>query len=686
MKIVWTVLVMMACSVATHAQQHAYGDAPHPSVLMDAVLDPAIRELVMPRHAHAMSPMAFPSTTLDTSIDVQHYDVFMDWSTVMSIPRAQRGPRKCDARVQLRVVVKAVTLDTLKLNARELTFDSIRVNGQSAGHSLSFQRVNIPLPTQARRGDTLDVVINYGIMRDDLGFQSYANTDISQSGRPLAITFTFNQPQGARTWYPCNDVPYDKATFLASMAIPKDFVGVANGRRVSRTPLNDSVVVETWRHEEPMATYLFNMNASRYTMFEQTYVSSTGDTIPIENYQWSIDEDSATYSARRAVRNVPDMFRVMEELFGPYPFTSYGHVAVYPIQFGGMEHQSMSMVNREWLRGTAELGYMHEIGHQWFGDWVTCATWDDIWLNEGAASWTEALFAGRDGNSDAYRLRMRQRRDRYLRNGLAEPPVYGIPLANLFNEATTYCKSAWVYHMMRTQFANDTALFGHLRTYMSRFARGATQTSDLLDFMKDVAPNPVVDWDVYFDQWLAKAGHPIFSGTLDLPPSSEPTRRVTLMMSQVQQAANVPDVFHVPVRIRFRSSSATKDTIVLVTSKTITVDMMMPTEPTEVIVNPLDEILCEAAIQVITSVDAESAAPWCRVVGPVPSTDAVMLQLDEHGDATVSVSDVQGRLLLSTTVTPGLNRIAVPASQGVVIIRVDRPGASTAFALHVIGH
>jgi aminopeptidase N len=603
----------------------------------------------------------------------------------MGIPRAERGPRKCDARVQLLLVVRAETLDTLQLNARELSFDTIRVNGVSATHVLGFQRVRIPLPTSANRGDTLRVDLQYGIMRDDLGFQSYANTDISQSGRPLAITFTFNQPEGARTWYPCNDVPYDKAMFTASMLLPKDFVGVSNGRRISRTTVGDSLVLETWRHEQPMSTYLFNMNASRFTMIPQVYVRANGDTIPMENYQWSIDEDSATYSARRAIRNVPDMFRVMEELFGPYPYETYGHVAVYPIQFGGMEHQSMSMVNREWLRGTSELGYMHEVGHQWFGDWVTCATWADIWLNEGAASWTEALFAGRDGNTGAYRLRMRQRRDRYLRNGLTEPPVYGIPISNLFNEATTYCKSAWVYHMFRSQIGNDSLFYGHLRDYLDTYARSAAQTADMLSFWKRVAPSPTVDWDTYFDQWLFKAGHPVFKGTLELIPTTEPERIVTLTLAQVQQAANVPDVFHVPVRLRFRSSSTTKDTVVVMTSRTITVEMRMPTEPTEVIVDPTDDILCESSVQLVTSVDESVDAAWCRLMGPIPATDNLLLLLETDDESTVSIIDAQGRLLRTLTAGSGLQQLDVSDLRGMVMLLVQHGSQQTVFSVPVIG-
>ncbi|MBU3741990.1 MAG: M1 family metallopeptidase [Candidatus Kapabacteria bacterium] len=662
-----------------------YVDAPHPSVLMDAVLDPTFREQAAPRHPPMVMPMSVTAKQLDTTIDVLSYDVLMDWSTVMSIPRAERQPRKCTARVAASIVVNASSMDTLVLYAQELVFDSISVNGSPCAHQLASQRVRIALPSTVRQGDTLHVVMHYAIMRDDLGFQSYANTDISQSGRPLAITFTFNQPEGARTWYPCNDVAYDKAMFTAHMLIPKDFVGVSNGRRISRTDVNDSVVMETWRHEQPMATYLFNMNASRFTMVPQVYVRPNGDTIPMENYQWAIDEDSATYSAKRAIRNIPEMFRVMEGFFGPYPYETYGHVSVYPIQFGGMEHQSMSMVNREWLKGTAELGYMHELGHQWFGDWVTCATWGDIWLNEGAASWTEALFAGRDGNTDGYRLRMRQRRDRYLRNGLAEPPVYDIPLSNLFNEATTYCKSAWVYHMMRTHVANDSVFFGHMRGYLEAFGRNAAQTADLHAHMKRVAPSPVVDWDVFFDQWLVQAGHPVFRGTLDLPATAEPQRTVTLTLAQVQSAAKVPEVFHVPVRLRFRSSSSTKDTVVVMTSRTITVAMTMPTEPTEVTVDPNEEILCESSVQVATGVDEQRKTAWCRLVGPIPASDHVLLQVDDQGDAAMSITDMQGRLLRTQTLSPGLHQVSLTGDAGLVMIRLTRFGSTAAFTVPVIG-
>jgi len=659
------------------------GEVTHTRLLDEIALDPVVREVVAPRHMPVLLPPTIPMTELDTAIDVLSYDVALDWSTVLRTARAERGPRKCDASITIELRVQAPTLDEVVLNARYMEFDSILVNGARVEPNVDVPGLlAIPLPTPATRNDVLRLDIAYGIMRDDRGFQAYSDSDMASTGQDHAIAFTFCQPEGARTWYPCHDVPYDKAMFTAHVRVPNDFVVASNGRRLGRAVVDDSTVRETWRHEQPMSTYLFVVNASRYVDLPQVYVRAVGDTMQISNYQWQDDVDGERFKASNAIRNVPEMFRVMEPLFGRYPFATYGHAAVTPIQFGGMEHQSMTTVNREWLRGTAELGYAHEVGHQWFGDWVTCATWADIWLNEGAATWSEAIFAGRNGNVQGYRARMGQRRDRYLRNGLAEPPIYGIDIQNLFNEATTYCKSAWVYHMLRTNVSSDSILFAGLRAYLQRYARGAAQTAQFAAFWQEFVPDPMVPWTTYFDQWLVKAGHPVFEAVLARPTSGD---QAIITVTQTQVGEGIPETFVVPLRLRLRTATASRDTVVLMTERSMSLRMAITSDSTELLVDPDDEILCERTVQTITSVQADDNATWCRVLGAVPVRDHVSLHLSDGPEARITISDVGGRVVYAGRVGSGIHRIDLRSlPSGVVAIRAERGTNVTTFAIPVI--
>lgn len=659
------------------------GEASHTRLLDEIAIDPRIREAVAPRHVPAMMPTTLPVSDLDTTFDVLSYEVSLDWSTVLRTSRADRGARKCNATVVIEVRALAPTLENIVLQARYLDFDSVLVNGTRVEPNVDTPGlVSVPLPASVKRDDVVRLDIAYGIMRDDRGFQAYSDSDMASTGQNHAIAFTFCQPEGARTWYPCHDVPYDKAFFTAHVRVPKDFVVASNGRRLGRAVVDDSTVRETWRHEQPMSTYLFVVNASRYVDLPQVYVRAEGDTMHISNYQWPDDVDGERYKASSAIRNVPEMFQVMEPLFGRYPFETYGHAAVAPLQFGGMEHQSMTTVNREWLRGTAELGYAHEVGHQWFGDWVTCATWADIWLNEGAATWSEALFAGRNDNVQGYRARMRQRRDRYMRNGLTEPPIYGINIQNLFNEATTYCKSAWVYHMLRTNVSSDSVLFAGLREYLRRYARGAAQTAQFAAFWQEYVPEPVVPWPTYFDQWLIKAGHPVFSAVLARPTSGT-TSIVTI--SQTQFGDEVPSLFVVPVRLRFRNATFSRDTVIVMQEPTVAFRIELPSDSVELVIDPEEEILCESAVDLISSV-AEGASPaWCRIMGATPAAEHISMLLEDGPDATVTITDLRGRVVLNRRLAPGITPIDVRSiGTGIVAVRVERGREVATFTIPVI--
>lgn len=637
--------MMMTCATTLLTVALANGPTTVAQPVMDrVVVDPAMRESMVPRHAMLPSLMTFPAKEIDASYDVQEYTVDVDWRSALLTPRAQRGDVKFTGRVRMALTRRSADVDQLLVDACEMEITRVSVDGIDVTDGTQYGgcTLSVPVPGAAERPLDVVVEIDYGARTDDQGFYAYADSDLMELGPERAIAMTFCQPEQARYWMPCHDVPWDKAMMTASATVPAGFVTVSNGVRIDSLSLTDGIR-ETWRHEQPMSTYLLTMNASRYVVYHQEYVRDDM-TIPIANYQWASDVDGDRYNVQAATARVPEMFAVLEGAFGPYPFRTYGHVAITPFAYGGMEHQSMSTVNRDWLRGVAEFGYAHEIAHQWFGDWVTCATWADIWLNEGAASWSEALWSQERGSGvQGYRDVMQNRRRRYLERGLSEPPVYDIPIATLFNDGTTYAKSAWIYHMIRTN-AGEEAFWPALRGYLQTYALQALQTADALAYWRTAVPEPLVDWDTFFDQWLYKAGHPQLVVDVNFSESTAPIVDARISLTQIQTRNRVPEAFVIPVRVQtFVNDLVTKDTVILMRDRSAIASVALPSMPDSIRINGDDEVLMEV-VRTTTSVDDDDRLARLRIVGrhPVRRGDDIVIGNVEQPTPWALV-DVTGR-------------------------------------------
>ena len=321
-------------------------------------VDGHIKEQVAPLHPHVQMD-EFPSEVIDSTIDVLSYELWTDWIDLLTTSRAERGERKAESRIKITLkIIDGIEplIQNIVLDARTVIIDSVFVDGTRADFEKSTRELDITLPTGITGGDQIEIDIYYAMGSDTRGVYAYSNFEVDTLSNALEpIVFTFCQPQDARRWYPCNDKPHDKAFFTAHCRVPTGFTVVSNGVPIDSIADTDSSTSwQTWQHEEEMPTYLFTLNASRFHLYEQEFVSVSGDTIPIYNYHWLEDHEGEEFNAVNALRNIPAMFNVFEDRFGPYRFDTYGHVTVAPIRIGGMEHQSMSTINRVWLRGTAE--------------------------------------------------------------------------------------------------------------------------------------------------------------------------------------------------------------------------------------------------------------------------------------------------------------------------------------------
>ena len=368
-------LVALVClaAVTTAGARPAYLDDRRPGDDPRSMLwEPKQAAFERMMAATALPPTAERATQDD--YDALYYDIDIE---------IDEGPETVAGTVTMLAASRVDGLTTVILNLYDnLTIDSVAHDGAPASYSHVNDLVHVSLNSAVNTGDQFEVSVTYhGAPIDDaLNFSTHGG------GNP--IISSLSEPIGARQWWPCKDTPADKAD-SARIAVTVDdaLVAVSNGMLVSEVD-NGTTRTYTWFEGYPITTYLVSVAISNYTSWVDTFTYGR-DTMPIENYVYPEDYSDAVED----LNITAEAIGALTEVFGPYPFLNerYGH-AEFPWG-GAMEHQTCTSYGEVLIRGDHYYDWIliHELGHQWWGDWVTCATWDDIWLNEGFASYSEAV-------------------------------------------------------------------------------------------------------------------------------------------------------------------------------------------------------------------------------------------------------------------------------------------------------
>lgn len=654
-----------------------------------------------------------PSAIQWRPYDVLRYELFLDWVSLLSRTGTAAEDRMFRGVNRITLRIDSAHVQSIALDAAAMTIDSVTVNGVRAlSVSQAGDSIVIGLPMPVNPGDTLVLEVAYTSRTPrNIGLYLYPKglfVGTGPAGDSVFVeerlAYTMSEPEDTRYWMPCNDAPHDKALAQITVAVPDGFVVASNGWldtvMVVAGAVPDVPVVRLyrWKDTVPIPTYLMVVHASRYAEFGDVYVRSDGSRVPLQYYVWAPDVESPDttgrrYNARYAFRRVPEMLRAYEHYFGRYPFVKYGMAAVQPFAYGGMEHQTMTTINRSWLRGWAELGIAHELAHQWLGDLVSCATWKDIWLNEGGATWSEALWLEWTQGSSAYAERMAQARSEYLRQRatVMALPLYGPPMDLIFFYATTYAKAAWVYHMMR-RMVGDSLFFPALRAYMERHRYGSAETEDLLASLQADIPNPPVSWRTFFDQWVYAAGHPVLEITPSVSVLPNGRYRVRCLVRQTQSGSAVPQVFVMPWVLRFSGANGeSAEHRFISTEREQLVELELPFFPSSVRIND-EDVLCEYTVAPVSVKDAAQAVEGFRVrvvPQPVLGQGVVEFTVPVAGTVRVELVTLTGerRELYRSFVLPGTYRLPLPESRsgyaaGTYAVRLwseGRPVAATVF-------
>ncbi|MBX3042256.1 MAG: T9SS type A sorting domain-containing protein [Candidatus Kapabacteria bacterium] len=617
--------------------------------------------------------------TYDLSIDLSYFlfkaDMDNENLDTLFAPGKQKITLKIDSNDVNSFIIDAV----------DLTIENINILSDYTSDNFSYeikeQFIQFNSKIILKAGDIINIEIDYNIHRAfKRGIYFYGRNTSEQNLGSEPIIYTQSQPTNTKYWMPCNDAPYDKAITSVTITVPSSFTALSNGNLDSiKYSEVDDIILETYyySHDKPLSPYLTTVVASKYSSFEQYYqrVTNPLDTVVFTNYMWDIDLNPPTghpYNGRFYLRNQPNMMAVYASLFGEYTFDKYGTVAVFPYMFGGMEHQTLTTIHRNWLRRFSETGLTHEIAHHWIGNLLTCASWNDIWINEGGATWFEALWyeaANQDGTF-YYNHLLGVANAYFNRPNKAEFAVYGVPESQVFIQThITYLKASWVYHMLAELVGRDYFFQVMHDIFEGNKFRSVT-TEEFIELFKLHIQNPKMDLDLYFSQWLYGKGHPIYRINAEFPDNNPDKYEYDVFISQVQDPEqSYQEVYEMWIDILFLddNDNLLKSESVYNNSRNQKFSFEFDF-PVQKILIDYRKVLCEIEEFVVSVSDNRISKAKVRIApNPALSGESINLFYDNDVNITrIKIFDLTGNLIYQKDGN-SLNQINFALPQGFYI-------------------
>ncbi|MBA3828149.1 MAG: T9SS type A sorting domain-containing protein [Taibaiella sp.] len=453
--------------------------------------------------------------------------------------------------VTTRATVTATSLPKyiFELNSA-LTIDSFKLNGILQTVTTSGTLTRTVTLTTALPSSTLFTaqVYYHGTSPAGTGFFTHGlNQSTLSSG--TQIMYTCSDPDWASDWWPCKSSLQDKIDSVDMyVTVPSGTKAGSNGLLVSTTPISGGSQFH-WRTHYPIDYYLISVAVAPYVDYTY-YMHFTGstDSMPVQNFFYDTATFMPLYKSNFDTTGL--IIDYFSQLYGRYPYwkEKYGHC--FSNLGGGMEHQTMTTI------GVTQTPLIaHELTHQWFGDCVTYASWADIWLSEGFASYGEQLFVEHfQGINAAYNYRTA----RY--NTVLSSPTGSVyvddttSVYRIFDGRLTYYKGAAVVHMLRFMAPSDSVFFSVLKTYQQTYAYGQATTTKLKNIVATLYSR---NMDTFFNQWVYGQGYPTYAVQYN-----QIGNIVYLQITQTTSDTASVKVFATPLELQLRS--ATGDTAIKV--------------------------------------------------------------------------------------------------------------------------
>ncbi|MEL0336901.1 MAG: M1 family aminopeptidase [bacterium] len=479
-------------------------------------------------HEKSASRWQTQNSTLNQNqekIDIKFYELNLDIDFNSS---------RIHGSVTVNGVIGNIYPDFIELDLYDnMTVDSILQNNIPILYLHENDMLKIPISDITLNDENLfSLTIFYQGTPDHCGAGGFKFDEHQNIGH----VWTLSEAYCARSWWPCKDDPSDKAdsvNIIISVPLEPAYIVASNGL-LSSTTINNNKKTYFWKERYPITTYLVSLAIYPYTKWVDQYVSPiSSDTMLIEHYVFP-DRYEASYPNYSLTK---DMLSFFSELFGEYPFISekYGHADF--TWGGGMEHQTLSSM------GSFSQNLMvHELGHSWWGNLITCKTFNDIWLNEGFARYCQALWAEHMYGREAYFDFMNNHAYYGAGTIYVENPSSN---SQIFSAGLSYNKASWVLHMLRHK-VGETMFFDILKSYASNdsLSYNAASTSDFQKVCEDISG---LDFEQFFQQWIYGEKYPKY----ELSWWHEGNGIYNVKIDQVQSY----NFFSMPIDLKFSGSA-----------------------------------------------------------------------------------------------------------------------------------
>lgn len=519
--------------------------------------------------------------------------------------------------------------------------DSVLMSGQHLTFSHAGNELLIVLPAIFEKDDEIDLRVFYQGVPQASGFFSGFQIGTTPYGKP--VLWTLSEPLNARQWWPVKQVLEDKADSVTiKITTPKQYMAGSNGLLVDVFQPEESTKTYIWKSHYPIAYYLISLAVSEYAEYSFfAPLSKESNQVFVQNFIY--DNPAYLTSQKANIDRTADFMRVFSQLFGDYPFAGekYGHVTA-PMG-GGMEHQTMSTMS-----GFSYDLVSHELAHQWFGNSVTCATWSDIWINEGFASYGEYLareFLQGQASAQTWLNNAHNSVLSALDGSVYVPPLETANVWRIFNGRLSYRKGAAILHMLRKEINDDDVFFEVLHDFRQEFA-DSVATGD--DFRKVADRISGRSWEFFFDQWYYGEGHPLFEIFWWM-------RNDSLYVRSVQQgSADYPAFFKTSLDFRLTTTGKPIDVRFFQSQPDQTFSVFVGMPLLGVVFDPELWLLKKASLK------KEVTADWGRLVKayPNPFGNKFSIYIEDFAPAgTYRLWSPDGKIIMQGTITQRITEI-----------------------------
>lgn len=442
-------------------------------------------------------------------------------------------------------IIEGNAIITLKFNGLVSSFDLDLKNVDTAGKGMTLKsvtfsggniqwfhrnnKIHISTEVPAVNGSTAKINLIYsGTPADGL--------IISENKFGKRTFFADHWPDRARNYLPCVDHPSDKATVDFIIISPQHYEVVASGYLIEESDLTGGTKLTHWKEDVPISTKVMTFGAASFAVQYPGKVNG----IPVSIWVYPENRKEGFYDYSFAMRPL----EFYSKLIGPYPYEKLANVQSKTI-FGGLENAGCIFYSENSVtgQGKAEGLLAHEIAHQWFGNSVTEADWNHIWLSEGFATYLTAVYMEKTYGREKLIESMKSARDRVLRSFERAPaPVIDTTITDLMKllSANSYQKGAWVLHMLRLELG-EKAFWEGMRLFYERFRDKNALTNDFKRTMEEVSGKNL---EKFFYQWLYVAGQP------DLKITSGPGKIKGFVDVIIEQKQNLPFIFNLELSVK----------------------------------------------------------------------------------------------------------------------------------------